>query len=195
MIAFCKQRNALVDATLWVLALWVAMWLCVPLRVPLADLAAGFLTLALLVLFFWNLGCVIFSAKYRISHVIIVLVIMATVAGFGFCVSVFDDAQRHWFFSDGLQKYQLDVDKVTRSGILRYLNNPLDDAVGHSGIWGRTNDDGSVTILFDRRGFSRHPYYMYYSGTNVIVNPLASNTVIVRGISCRFLTNRWYEHF
>lgn len=169
-----------------------------PLHLPFGYIIPGFLTIILVVLFVANLASAAFRSQHRIAHVIMVLVILVTFFGFWFWVEIFENKQRQWFLTTGLQMYDLDINRITKSKALTSRNSPLDDIVGRSGVYGYTDADGAIWVTFGRRGYSRHGYYLYYSGTNMVVNPTATNTFIFQGVPDSFyihITNGWYEHY
>jgi hypothetical protein len=193
-----EQRNSLIDATVLFLPVWFVSYLCVPLRLPFGYIIPGFLTFMLVILFALNLFAV-FISQQRIGHVIIIFGIVAAVACFWLCVTIFENSQRQWFFKSGRQVYELEINKITRSkATLTSKSSSLNNIVGHSGVYGFTNADGSIIVWFARRSYSRGGCYLYYSGTNMTINPIATNIFIFPDNPGRFymhLTNGWYEHY
>jgi hypothetical protein len=64
------------------------------------------------------------------------------------------------------------------------------------GIYGYTNSDASVIIVFGGRDNLPRGRYEYYSGTSIQVNPNDTNFCQLEGDAnenCFHLTNNWYS--
>jgi len=158
----------------------------------------GGASVALVGLFFVNLAFGVLYSGGRIAHLLLAVLVVAVFLGGITSSSLIGDAQARWFLKTGIHEYETMVAKViSEKSSLTSESRPLDSIVGRSGVWGQTNEDGSVLIRFWGVGDYMRSYRLYYSGnrmqtqqgtSNVCFFPEMPSDVFVR------ITNNWYVH-
>jgi hypothetical protein len=202
MRLFSKSRNVVIDITASALTIYIVSYLLLglsQLRPPLIYLLVGFVGFLLVLLFFLNLCFAVLHSNQRTAHIIMILTMIVTAVWLMPLYGKWTlNKQRRWFFQSGLQIYGRMVDQIVQSkAMLTSTNSALDYIVGCSDVYGKTNADGSLIVMFYRASFLRRDHvYLYYSGSNRIVNPIDKNTFSFPYIYGHFyyhLTNDWYE--
>ena len=99
-------------------------------------------------------------------------------------------ARELWFKEVGRQPYDKMVAIIMQNkSLLSATPTPLNSLVDRAGVFGRTNDDGSVTIRFAERDNDLRHGYLYHSGEILAADPFYPETPYFRQ-----LTNGWYEY-
>jgi hypothetical protein len=196
-----KSRGFLVNVTVLLLAILLGslIWMGFSATYPsfiLFAYAASLLSVSCL--FFVNLGFAVFKSKQRITHIIVSLLIVITLFWFfPFSIKWHRNTERRWFFQGGMQNYEVMIDKVVQNkAMLTSKSSPLGDIVGNSNFFGQTNVDGSIIIVIAGRGGYSRAGYLYYSGSQMSVNPENTNQYCLPDNPYRFYThlaNGWYE--
>jgi hypothetical protein len=158
----------------------------------------GGTAVVLIGLFLVNLALAVFYSGRRISHLLLAVLVAVVFVGGMAISSLIGDAQARWFLTIGKQQYEAMVAKVNREkSSLNSESRPLDSIVGRTGVWGRTNEDGSVLIIFQGVDTYMRSHRLYYSGnrmktqtnnSNIYFFPDNPNNLYVR------ITNDWYVH-
>ena len=184
------MKSRIIEVYLTVLFLVIFIALCIwdVMSVKHDFLIKEYLVITILslaCLFLLNLGFAIFEPKQRMVHVIMSLLIIITWEWFFPLSGTWKiNNHRRWFAQKGMQLYQPMADKVMQNkAMLTAGYSCLDDLVGRPYVFGKTNDDGSVTIQFRGLNGNGRAGYMYYS------NPANSYTNYIH------LTNGWYEYW
>ena len=100
------------------------------------------------------------------------------------------DKRHQWFVQEERKIYDEMLQKIMQhKSALEAQPRSLQDIVRRpDGVYGRTNPDGSMLVLFPGgEGGSRHGY-LYYSGGQLAANPVHEGEPFIR------LTNGWYEY-
>jgi len=153
---------------------------------------------ALIGLLLVNLAGAVFCSGKRMFHLLLAIFAALAFVGGITMSSLIGNAQARWFLKSGVHEYDQMVAKVIHEkSLLTSKVCPLDSIVGRSGVWGQTNEDGSVLITFAGIGTYMRSYRLYYSGnrmetrpddTNIFYFPELPSNLYVR------ITNNWYVH-
>jgi hypothetical protein len=96
---------------------------------------------------------------------------------------------RQWFVQQQMPSYDTAVQRIIGVGELSQQWHLLKRVEGYAGrVWGISNQDGSVTIMFQGRDGSPRAGYLYHSGSTLTTNPVLPKAYI------GYITNGWYEY-
>jgi hypothetical protein len=178
-------------------AIWIRLSTFPPsLNYPVAGISGVMLMGCLLINLFWTW----FLRKGAwFLHLGLALVVAAVLFVF---IPLFLKLTRRppheWFFQSGHTQYEVMVRTVILNKTkLQSWNTSLEGIVGRSGVYGKTNADGSLTVDFQGVGNWRVGGYLYHSGTEMVLKPGTSNVYFLRENPLRYyshLTNDWYAY-
>jgi hypothetical protein len=158
----------------------------------------GAMPMVLIIAFLLNLGFALFISGHRIAHFMTALLVIVAFFGILEIPSLIGDAQQRWFLKDGRREYDGMIDKVIQhKSMLTSTNQSLERIVGRTFVLGKTNEDGSLFILFEGRGNLIRHGYLYYSGSSMVSSSFSTNTCILPESPTKYyfhLTNDWYSY-
>ena len=197
-----KQLDTiLLRLTVVLIALCLACVVCMqappfaPVLISYLYLATG---IALVGLFFLNLGFAAFFSARRTAHLVASLFIILSPLAVVVVGMLLLPAQFRWFLHSGVHGYDRMLDKISREKApLASTNRPLNKIVGRAYVWGKTNDDGSLWVQFQGRGNDMRHGYLYYSGDGMTTSPNNSNIYSLPENPTRYyfhMTNDWYSY-
>lgn len=99
-----------------------------------------------------------------------------------------NNADRQWFIRNAMSQYMDCVKKIVDQNTLTDHSQRIKNVVGHPWVFARTNQDGSITIMFEGRGPRGYPRggYLYQS---------VNQPDLAHGVGypkLLYLTNNWY---
>jgi hypothetical protein len=143
-----------------------------------------------LILFVLNVLMLALLRGRRLVHGVFVLLVVAAFALFDTARNLHIDRRHQWFAKNGIASYEAMAQKVIQHReALHQEPSDLKDLVGRpEGVYGRSNADGSLLILFPGgEGGPRHGI-LYFSGGVLATNPVHAGEPIIH------LTNGWHEY-
>lgn len=200
---FYRSRSNLIHFTVLFLIIFLAVlsWPMISANPPsFVYYAIGAIGVSLFFLFFINLGFCVFRLKQKMMHILMSLLILITFVFITpLCAKRAGNVERAWFYQNGLQNYNLIVKKIYENkSQLTSKGEPLDDLVGRSHVYGKTNLDGTISIWFQGRGNWLRAGYLFYSGNELIARPGYANKFVFpdnpNDHPYFHLTNSWYEY-
>lgn len=136
--------------------------------------------------------------RQRASHLAASLVgFLVLMATFVILPKLITDPRRKWFLTDGIKHYTALVSIVRdNTGLLTSRNRSLKQFLGEDYIYGKTNQDGSITIEFHNPGGLVRHGYMFYNGQRLERSGTKENTYFFSENPGRYflhITNEWYQ--
>ncbi len=156
--------------------------------------AFGFAGISLLVSALANLGAGVFHPTQRVHHLAWSIVVFVVLAATLWLRSFVPRPEQRWFLRGGMQAYSLMVDRIReKKTLLTSEGRPLQDIVGRGDVLGKTNVDGSLTVLFRLRSNVRGGY-LYYEGGGMVAQP-GENIYFLPDTRTYYvhITNKWYR--
>jgi hypothetical protein len=145
-----------------------------------------------------NIGQALLQKSVRLPNVLAALLVVGVVLlVFPVTASLFGGVQKRWFLESGHKDFESVIASImTRKAFLTSKMKPLDKAVHGSRAYGRTNADGSITIIFQGAGNWPRAGYVYYSGDQAIRQANSSFYVVPGALGRPYvhLTNGWYTY-
>lgn len=134
----------------------------------------------------------------RASHLAASLLgILVLIATFSVLPNTMADPRRKWFLTEGVKRYTPLVSIISDNvELLTSRNRPLKQLLGEDQVYGKTNQDGSITIEFHNPpGLVRHGY-MFYNGQSLERSATKENFYFFPENPGRYflhITNEWYQ--
>ena len=147
------------------------------------------LQLWLVYLLFINLMSMVRSSKSRTFRGgLAIAIVLIIIGSWYYGVKWHVDIQDKWFLQDGYKSYEAVVRRIEQVKTnLTDCSSVLKEVSGQFLVAGRTNADGSMTLMFFGRGGNPRACYFYYDGHDLPMNLMDANHPLVR------LTNGWYR--
>jgi hypothetical protein len=165
-----------------------------------AYLFLGFLSLALAVLFLINIVVALCAPLFRKQHIILTVAIAFSLfVTFPLFAKWSESRMHEWFLNEGIHTYNRLIGRIREnSSMMIAKDQALDNIVGRSHVYGRTNADGALVIWFQGRAGYLRAGYLYYNGNQLAQKSGVPNAYVFpdNPIDHTYfkLTNDWYEY-
>lgn len=166
----------------------------------LLTLMLHLISVALFVLLIFHAARAFLHSKERLLSIkISVAIVIAFCIGIRILGVFVGERERRSFFSNEISKYQTIVETIIENKErLSGQSEPIGYLVGLKNVYGETNIDGSITIMFPGKENNARNGYLYYNGTDMKKYSNGTSMYYLHDPATSHLyfslTNNWYEY-